>query len=48
MDHNGSIIHIDYDQHNQIFITMGQDSSIQIQKYTLDMNLNKAKSDFNL
>jgi hypothetical protein len=35
MDHAGSIVHIEYDQQNKIFITMGQDSAIQIQKHLL-------------
>lgn len=35
LDHGGSINHIEYDQQNKIFITMGQDSAIQIQKQQL-------------
>lgn len=35
LDHSGSITHIEYDQQNKIFVTMGQDSTIQIQKQQL-------------
>ena len=32
LGHNGSITHIEYDQCNKIFISMGQDADIHIQK----------------
>jgi hypothetical protein len=34
--HGGSIVHVDYDESCRMFVTMGQDSSIMVQKYVLD------------
>lgn len=32
MDHSSSIVQAEYDQQNKIFITISQDSAIQVQK----------------
>ena len=46
LSHNGSIIHIEFDQSNNIFVSLGQDGSIHIQKQISQKDKNKGSGGF--